>query len=486
MARYTDEETGVLGNTEITTSSNLTECAQSTAGAEQDSEVSTSTTWAFTSGYARYIFWLMFSINVVNYIDRWVFSLLLPLIQTDRSFCQPGSHAHFCINDFQTGLLSSSFILIYAVGALPLGLLADRIKRKNVIAAGVALWSAATLITAFVHSFFGLLATRTWLGFGEASYNPAGTSLLSSYFPGKRRAQIMSRWAAGALVGFAVGIIIGGLVAQLTQNWRLAFFFIGPPGLLLAFLMWKAREPARHAEDEGDAIDGHPTYQSGSNIWSTLAQVRNLLRIRTLVLCIVIQALGVSVITPSAIFFSPLLKRNYHLPLVGIGGAALLLALASIAGALGGGYLADWLTKRYAGGRLMAGGITFLLSAPVFTLALLSPNFWVFLPFFVLSGALLNAYVGPMNAVLQDVLPPAVRASGVALTFMLVHLLGDLAAPSIIGAISYTLDPQTQMKLAQAMLFTGPPALVIAGIIGIWGSRFVAQDTRRASGKIIV
>lgn len=485
MAWHTDEDIEVMRNIE-TTKAPLAPRAQAEGKGQAESGVSASTTLSITRGYASYVFWLMFCINVINYIDRWVFGLLLPLIQTDRTFCVPGSHAEFCINDFQTGLLSSSFILIYAVGALPLGILADHIKRKNVIAVGVALWSAATLITAFVHTFFGLLLTRTWLGLGEASYTPAGTSLLSSYFPGKRRAQILSRWATGALVGFAVGIIIGGLVAQLTHSWRMAFFFIGPPGLFLAFLMWKTREPARHAEDEEIDTEGQHSYPSGSKLRSIPAQIKNLLRIRTLVLCIIVQALGLWVITPSAIFFSSLLRRNYHLPLMGIGGAALLLAVASIAGTLGGGYLADWLTKRYAGGRLMAAGIGFLAAVPIFTLALLSPNFWVFLPFFVLSGALLNMYVGPLNAVLQDVLPPAGRASGVALSFMLAHLLGDLAAPSIIGAISTALDPQTQMKLAEAMLFTGPPALLIAGIIGLWGSRFVAQDTRRASGRIIV
>ncbi|HEU5366852.1 MAG TPA: MFS transporter [Ktedonobacterales bacterium] len=486
MARQTDEGIGEMGNRETRLSSYQTDNHQPEGEAPPENPSGASTAWAYTQSYARYIFWLMFCINMMNYVDRWVFSLLLPLIQTDRAFCHHGIRAHFCINDFQTGLLSSSFILIYAIGALPLGFLADRVKRKDVIAAGVAIWSAATLLTAFVHGFFGLLMTRTWLGFGEASYTPAGTSLLSSYFPGKQRAQIMSRWSAGALVGFAVGIIAGGLVAQLTQNWRLAFLFIGPPGLLLAFLMWKAREPARHAIDESDGMDGQHSYQLEGNIRSALARIRSLLRIRTLTLCIIIQALGASVITPSAIFFSPLLKRDYHLPLIGIGGAALLLALASIGGALGGGYLADWLTKRYAGGRLMAGGISFLLAAPVFALALLSPNFWVFLPFFILSGALLNAYLGPLNAVLQDVLPPAMRASGVALTFMLMHLLGDLAAPSIIGGISYLLDPQNGSKLAEALLITGPAALVIAGVIGIWGSRFVAQDTRRASGRIII
>ncbi len=437
---------------------------------------------SFSRSYAGYVFWLMFCINLMNYLDRWVFSLLLPLIQTDRAFCRPGSHAIYCINDFKTGLLGSSFLLIYAIGALPLGLLADRIQRKDVIAAGVALWSAATAVTALVHSFFGLLMTRAWLGIGEASYTPAGISLLSSYFPGKQRAKVLSRWAAGALVGFALGIVVGGAVAQLTNNWRLAFLFIGPPGLLFAFLMWKTREPARHAEDEAEDI--HQPYQGEGGLRGLLGHLQALLRIRTLVLCIIIQALGFFVITPAAIFLSPLLRRDYHLSLPAIGGVALLLALASIAGALGGGYLADRLTKRYAGGRLMAAGIGFLLAAPAFTLALLSPNIWVFLPFFLLAGALLNVYSGPLNAAMQDTVPPAIRASAIALAFMLSHLLGDLPAPSIIGLISYWLDPHNQSKLAEALLIIGPGVLVIAGIMGIWGSRFVGREQRAASGAI--
>jgi MFS family permease len=482
MARPTDEDLAMTGDAEAAISNNMANQNQREGAAQPASTANATNAWSHSRRYASYIFWLMFFINLVNYIDRWVFSLLLPLIQTDRVFCRHGSHAIYCINDFKTGLLSSSFLLIYAVGALPLGLLADRVKRKDVIAGGVAIWSVATMLTAFVHSFSGLLMTRAWLGVGEASYNPAGTSLLSSYFPGKQRAQVLSRWAAGALAGFAVGIIVGGVIAQLTHNWRLAFFFIGPPGLVLAFLMWKTREPARHAEDEGE--DTSHLYNSGGGLRSILAQIRDLLRIRTLVICIIIQALGLFVITPSAIFLSPLLRRHYHLSLLGIGAAALLVALASIAGALGGGYLADRLTKRYAGGRLMAAGIGFLLAAPTLTLALLSASIWVFLPFFLLTGALLNVYSGPLNAAMQDTVPPAIRASAIALAFMLAHLFGDLAAPSIVGGISYLLDPSTESKLAEAMLITGPAALVIAGIIGIWGSRFVAQEHRAASGVI--
>ncbi len=441
--------------------------------------------WAITQRYATYIFWLMFGINMMNYLDRWVFSLVLRLIQTDQTFCAPGHHAQYCINDFQTGLLGSSFLLVYALGAFPLGVLADRIKRKDVIAAGVALWSLATVLTAFATSFISLLATRALLGIGEASYNPAGISLLSSYFPRERRAQILSRWGAGALVGFALGIIVGSLVAQLTGQWRLAFLFTGPPGLIFAFLMWKSYEPARQARDEETGFGEHPHMERG--LHPILGQVKHLLRIRTLVICIVVQALGLFVIAPSASFIAVLLQRPpYNLSLPATGAAVLLLAVASVAGTIAGGYLADWLCKRYTGGRLMAAGLGFLCAAPCFALALIIPKVWGFLPFFVLSGALLNLYSGPLNATMQDVVPPAMRASAVALAFMLAHLFGDLSAPAIVGGISYLLDPQHQTKLAHAMLITGIVPLVLAGIIGIWGSRFVGREARAASGLLVL
>ena len=448
-----------------------------------EAEVKTPAAWSPTRQYAQYIFWLMFGINLMNYLDRWVFSLVLSLIQKDQTFCEPGVHAQFCINDFQTGLLGSSFLFVYALGALPLGVLADRIKRKDVIAAGVALWSAATALTAFARSFFTLLLTRALLGIGEASYNPAGISLLSSYFPRERRAQVLSRWGAGALVGFALGIIVGSLVAQLTGQWRLAFLFTGPPGLIFAFLMWRSREPARQAVDEIESFGDHPP--TGMGLRPILGQIRNLLRIRSLVICIVVQALGLFVIAPSASFIAVLLQRPpYNLSLTQTGGAVLVLAVASIGGTIVGGYVADWLSKRYEGARLLTAGIGFLCAVPCFILALTIPNVWGFLPFFVLSGALLNLYNGPLNATMQDVVPSRLRASAVALAFMLAHLFGDLSAPSIVGGVSYALDPVHQTKLAQAILLSCIGPLIIAGIVGIWGSRFVGQETRAASGMI--
>src|SRR5689334_17315518 len=110
------------------------------------------------SRYAAYVLALMFGINFLNYMDRWVGSAVAPLIQSE-----------FVLSDFQVGLLGSAFTLVYALGAVPFGLWADRGVRKNVIGVGVTIWSAATLLTGFTTNFLQLFVTRAVLGIGEAS-----------------------------------------------------------------------------------------------------------------------------------------------------------------------------------------------------------------------------------------------------------------------------------------------------------------------------
>src|ERR1041385_3697318 len=173
-------------------------------------------------GYALYVLALLFGINFLNYMDRWVGSAVAPLIQ-----------AEFGLSDFNVGLLGSSFTLVYALGALPFGLWADRGMRKTVIGAGVAIWSAATLLTGFTTNFAQLFVTRAFLGIGEASYYPAGTSLLGDFFSREKRGRVMSIWSAGSAVGIAAGFAGGGLLAA-QFGWRPAFFVTAAPGLLLA------------------------------------------------------------------------------------------------------------------------------------------------------------------------------------------------------------------------------------------------------------
>jgi len=140
-----------------------------------------------TRGYARYVLAVMVAINFLNYMDRWVAAAASPIIQKE-----------FGLSDTLIGLLGSAFLLVYAVSALPFGYWADRGVRKVVIGVGVTIWSIATLFTGFSRNFAHLFISRSVLGIGEAGYYPAGTSLLSDWFPKEQRGRVMSIWAPAA------------------------------------------------------------------------------------------------------------------------------------------------------------------------------------------------------------------------------------------------------------------------------------------------
>jgi MFS family permease len=197
-----------------------------------------------------WVFWLLFAINVANYVDRLLVVAVGPTLK-----------AEFHLHDRAIGTLSSAFLLVYTFAALPVGLLADRVGRARVVAVGVALWSATSMATAAVRGYLGLLATRAGVGIGEASYFPAGTALLSAYFPREQRARALSRWGSGQAVGSALAFALAAMLYRWlgpTVGWRVAFLLTGAPGLALAVLVWRVREgpaptpdPARAAGADG-------------------------------------------------------------------------------------------------------------------------------------------------------------------------------------------------------------------------------------------
>src|SRR2546425_12504042 len=140
--------------------------------------------------YAAYLFWIMFSINLLNYMDRYVFIGAANIVAKELG-----------LGIDQIGFLATAFIVVYAISTLPLGIWADRSSRKNIVALCVAIWSLATTFTALANSFVTLFISRMILGIGEAGYYPAGTALLSDYFSRSKRAQVMSWWTAGSLLG---------------------------------------------------------------------------------------------------------------------------------------------------------------------------------------------------------------------------------------------------------------------------------------------
>ena len=405
------------------------------------------------SRYAAYVLALMFGINFLNYMDRWVASAVAPLIQTE-----------FGLSDFSVGLLGSAFTLVYALGALPFGLWADRGLRRRVIGTGVAVWSAATLLTGFTTNFLQLFVTRAILGVGEASYYPAGTSLLGDYFPRRLRGRVMSIWSAGTAFGIAAGFAGGGLLAA-AYGWRPAFFVTAAPGLIFALLAFNLKEPLRGAaEAEGPRLERARD--------ASLSSMLQLLSIPTLRLTIFSQTALFFVLGADAYWLPTLLTRRFDMSVSAAGTlSGAVIVLGGLIGTLLGGWLADWRRRRSARADLEVGVVGFVASAVLVGVALVAPASW-FVPVFLLAVVCLYLYSGPFTAIGQNVVVPSLRASAVTITLLIAHLFGDSYAAAAVGLLSDAIG-----SLQVALLVVSPSLLVVAAVLGALALPSIEADT---------
>lgn len=402
----------------------------------------------------------MVAINFLNYMDRWVASAASPLIQKE-----------FHLSDALVGLLGSAFLLVYAFAAIPFGFWADRGVRRTVVGVGVTIWSVATLFTGFARNFTQLFLSRAVLGIGEASYYPAGTSLLSDYFPREQRGRTMSIWGAGSTLGIAVGFAGGGFIAE-KFGWRNAFFFAAVPGILCALLAFWMREPLR-----GSAEARGPAVRKAAE--ATLSTFVGLLRIPTLRATILAQTLLFFVLASNAFWLPLVLNRRFSLSVSQAGLlAGIVLVVGGLIGTLAGGWLADRRSRQNPAAHLEVGIAGFLLGAVFITIALLAPMnvgpIPVFIPAFLVAVVCLYLYSGPFTALSQDVVSPGLRASAVTMLLFVAHVFGDSHSTFDVGLLSDRLG-----SLQLALLITSPTLLILAAVAAATGLRTVRADIDR-------
>ena len=364
----------------------------------------------------------MVGINFLNYMDRYVAAVAAPLIQKE-----------FNLSNADIGFLASAFLLVYAVAALPFGYWADRGVRRTVVGIGVTIWSLATLFTGFARNFFQLFLSRAVLGIGEASYYPAGTSLMSDYFPKDQRGRVMSIWGAGSTIGIAVGFAGGGYIAE-KFGWRNAFFFAAIPGLLFALLAFGLREPLRGSvEERGPAVS-----QTRD---ASLRTFLSLMRIPTLRATILSQTALYFVLASNAFWLPTLLVRRFDLSVSQAGlFAGIVLVLGGLIGTLAGGWIADRLARKNPAAHLQVGIVGFLIGAVFIVISLLAPlnigPIPIFVPAFLITVIALYLNAGPFTAVAQNVVSPAMRASCVTMLLFVAHVFGDSHSTFDVGFLA--------------------------------------------------
>ncbi|TMF99448.1 MAG: MFS transporter [Chloroflexi bacterium] len=410
-------------------------------------------------GYARYVLLLMVGINLLNYLDRYVAAAVAPQVQDELH-----------LTNSEVGLFGTAFLLVYAIAAIPFGYWGDRGVRKTVIGVGVTIWSIATVLTGFARNYAQLFLSRAVVGIGEASYYPAGTSLMSDWFPKEQRARVMSLWGAGSTIGIALGYAGGGYIAD-ALGWRAAFFIAGIPGLLLAFLAFQMREPLRGAvEKAGPAV--------ARTAEASFRKFLDLLKIPTLRATIISQTLLFFVLASNAFWLPTVLQRRFEMSSTRAGllsGA--VIVVGGLIGTLAGGWLADRRALKSPGAHLETGIVGFLAGAVLIAIAIVSPlnvgPIPVFVPVFLVTVVCLYLYSGPFTAVAQNVVSPGLRASAVTLLLFIAHVFGDSHAPFDIGYLSDRFGG----NLTLALLITSPTLLVLAAVAAATGLRTVKIDT---------
>lgn len=205
--------------------------------------------------YGRYVLGVLMLVYVLNFIDRQLITILAPDLKRDLG-----------ISDSDFGFLyGTAFGVFYAVFGIPLGKLADRWTRVRLLAIGLALWSSMTTLSGVARNFAELGLARIGVGVGEATANPCAYSLISDYFPPRRRATAIAVYSAGLYLGGGISLSFGSTIAARWNahfagveaplglaGWQVAFLMMGLPGLLLAGWVATLREPKRGRHDRVD------------------------------------------------------------------------------------------------------------------------------------------------------------------------------------------------------------------------------------------
>ena len=361
---------------------------------------------------------VLFAINLMNFFDRQIIGAVGEQIRKEWS-----------LSDAALGTLGTAFTLIYAIVGLPLGRLADTFSRTRIIGIGVCVWSVLTAASGVCTSFAQLIVVRLGVGLGEASCAPAAASLIGDLFPAHKRSNALSVFMLGLPIGIAMSFLVGGYIAK-TYGWQMAFFVAALPGVLCAVaavvLMPEPKRGASEVHDIGASTrEGSPIklVLSIPSMWPIVAS----------------GALHNFNMYAIGSFIAPLMIRYHKVDIAQAGYYSMVVfGFSGIPGLVFGGMLADKLTKRWLGGRMILSAAMFCVAAPLTYLAVdAGPgNPMGFAIPMALGVAAMYVYYSTTYSTIQDLVEPSLRGMAMATYFCAMYLLGASLGPVVMGKLS--------------------------------------------------
>ena len=372
---------------------------------------------------AVYLLAVLLIAYIFSFTDRQILSLLVQPIKQDLG-----------LSDFQMSLLQGwAFSLFYAVLGIPIAKLADRKNRRNIIAAGVALWSLMTALCGLARTFPGMFLARVGVGVGEAALSPPAYSLMSDSFSSKRLPFAMAVYGLGVSIGVGAAYLLGGLVVKLVMrtpqtvlpvvgeihSWQAVFFIVGLPGLVVALLVLTIGEPVRKGRLRG---------QDGQYV---VFPFRNVLRyIRQRWRLYVPLSLGLAMVSVFSYglmaWYPTFLIRTYGMSMSQAGFTMGTIYIAfGMLGTISGPFVSSWYQRRgHKDAHVRLCATVALLSGIPGVLGPLMPEAWMALALLAPYLYIKSLYLGSAGATIQLVTPNQIRAQVSALNLFINNIVG--------------------------------------------------------------
>lgn len=453
--------------------------------------------------YSYYALSVLTGVNFLNYIDRQILPAVAYAMKQD-----PRVH----LSDTEIGAMEAALLLSFTVLAPVFGRLGDRYSRTKLMAGAAVVWSVATGLTALMdHSsilppsvhfvlpitHFGvelsgvaiaLCLVRALVGVGESSYSTITPTLIADYFPPLRRATALGVFQAAIPMGFALGYVLGGVLAHFF-GWRIAFMVVGVPGMIAAVVVWRLREPVRGSSEPVNERANTTRLSNQSDPSARESWLRtywHILSTRDWLLSTAGYTALTFVLGAFGTWASLMLIQEKHMSDTGANLAlGVTVLFAGAAGTFGGGWIADRFAARRRNGYFLVCAASSLLGIIPAVLALVFHQPVFFLPAIFLAIVFLFSNNAPFHAILVNSVPPAIRGSAMALNIVAIHVCGDVISRLGVGVLSDSLgaghykllgamarslgiDP-VQEHLTAALLVV-PLALLASALFFLWGA----------------
>ncbi len=411
-----------------------------------------------------YALGLLTVVYTFNFVDRQLLAILQESIKAD-----------LLLSDSQLGLLTGfAFAVFYVLAGIPIARWADKSNRKNIIALAIGCWSFMTAVSGMVQNYTQLLLARIGVGVGEAGGSPPAHSIISDIFPPEKRASALAFYCTGINIGVLLGFLFGGWMNEVF-SWRVAFFVVGAPGLIIALIVGVTlREPIRGFSENKSALIGSEV--SYGVVFSTLWNCRSFRHIAAG------GALNAFAAYSTSSWIASFMIRSHGLSTGEIG--TWLAAIMGLGGAFGvffGGYIAERLALKDVRWYVWLPSLTGFVCIPflVATYLVRDPYHSFYLQ--IIPGILFNVYIGNALAMTHGLVGLRMRALSSAILFFILNIIGLGLGPWLVGSLSDALEPIFGIEsLRYAMVFLIPPVMCWSALHFYLGANSLASDLAQA------